>query len=386
VRQARLIAVVAAMVAAVSVSTWIFAAEERGELPPGNYAAAVPTTRLLTGPRQEALRRDALHRGASRVPGPRRVDQTGRRYPDPLDASPVICRFLNAEPTGTSAKFSCILDGGEVVKVKYGRNPEVHGEVAAARLLTALGYLADDMRLVRRLRCYGCPRYPFFMSRVLWLAALPNFLSEHGYDSAYTDFEWAAVERRFDAPAIETRDREGWAWYELESSTAPRTDLDAFRLLAVFLAHWDNKDENQRLVCLDDGPQAPEGICRQPAVLIQDLGATFGPPKVNLTAWRGLPVWADRRQCLVSMRRLPYQGATFPDVYISEGGRLQLARQLTAYSRDDVKALFREARFHDYHSGTDDERDLEAWTAAFEHRVDQIVSAGPCPESPRSHP
>ena len=373
------------MLAAAGISTWLFAADERGELPPGHYAAAVPDLWLLSGPDAEQLRRDALNRAAIRVPGVSPDQERRRPATDSFDASPVVCRFVHEEPTGTSPKFSCILDGGQIVKVKYGRNPEVHGEVAAARLLTALGYLADDMRLVPRLRCYGCPRHPFLMSRVLWLAGLPHLLRQHGYDSAYTDFDWVAMERRFEAPSIETPDREGWGWYELKSSFAPRADLDAIRLLAVFLTHWDNKDGNQRLVCLDGGAPAPDRMCHQPAVLIHDLGATFGPPKVNLTAWRSLPIWADRRQCLVSMRRLPYEGATFQDTYISEAGRLELARHLTALSRTDVKELFREARFHDYHSGTDDERDLEAWTTAFEHRVAQIVSAGPCPESPRSH-
>ena len=30
--------------------------------------------------------------------------------------------------------------------------------------------------------------------------------------------------------------------------------MDALRLAAIVLAHWDHKSENQRLVCLDDGP------------------------------------------------------------------------------------------------------------------------------------
>jgi hypothetical protein len=386
VRPARLIPVVVAMVAVAGISTWLFAADERGSLPNGDYVAVLPATWLLAGPQADALRRDALNRAAVKAPGFHPDPGRPGLAEDPFAASPVVCRFVYEEPSGTSAKFSCVLDGGEVVKVKYGRNPEVQGEAAATRLLTLFGYLADDVRLVPRLRCYGCPRDPFLMSRVLSLARLPNLLHSSGYDSAYTDFTWVAMERRFNAPAIETPDREGWGWYELRSSLAPRAELDALRLLAIFLAHWDNKAGNQRLVCLDDSPPAPDGICRRTALLIHDLGATFGPPKVNLAAWRSLPVWADRRQCLVSMRRLPWQGATFPDALISEEGRVQLARQLTALSRDDVRELFRQARFPDYHSGTDDERDLDAWTSAFEHRVDQIVSAGPCPESPRSRP
>src|SRR5206468_4506725 len=56
----------------------------------------------------------------------------------------------------------------------------------------------------------------------------------------------------------------GWAWWELKDSEAPRADLDALRLLAVFLAHWDNKAGNQRLVCLDPAPRVPDQPCAQP--------------------------------------------------------------------------------------------------------------------------
>ena len=68
----------------------------------------------------------------------------------------------------------------------------------------------------------------------------------------YTDFTWVALERKFPAPAIETATRSGWAWWEPRTRTRRAGEVDALRLLAVFLAHWDNKAENQRLVCLDD--------------------------------------------------------------------------------------------------------------------------------------
>jgi hypothetical protein len=80
------------------------------------------------------------------------------------------------------------------------------------------------------------------------------------------------------------------------------------------------------------------------------------------------------------MKLLPYQGATFPDARISEAGRTQLSQALSRLSADQIKGLFAEARFPQYQSGTDDERDLEAWASAFEHRVNQIASAS-CPDA-----
>lgn len=367
----------AGALAVVGVSTWLFAAEDRGALPPGHYEASPIPDWPVTLDHADAIRRDAFARAAVRLDAPTHA----ARATHPLDHSPVICRFLSDEPSGTSAKFDCVLDGGDIIKVKYGRNSEIHAEAAATHLLTTLGFAADHVRIVPLVRCYGCPRFPFLTTQLLAMARLPGLLAPHGYEDAYTDFEWVAVEQRFAAPSIETDTTEGWAWFELKASEAPPADLDAFRLLAVFLAHWDNKSANQRLVCLDELPAAPGQRCAQPLLMIQDLGATFGPAKVNLTAWRDLPVWADRRSCTVSMRSLPYNGATFPEARISEAGRLQLARQLSQLSSNAVRSLFTDARFPEYHSGTDDERDLEVWMAAFRHRVDQITTGEPCPTS-----
>ena len=87
-------------------------------------------------------------------------------------------------------------------------------------------------------------------------------------DDDYEEFEWVAVEQKFAARPIETEKEKGWAFFELDAvdpskGGAPRAHVDALRLLAVFLAHWDNKPENQRLVCLSK--TWPEGTtCREP--------------------------------------------------------------------------------------------------------------------------
>ena len=232
------------------------------------------------------------------------------------------------------------------------------------------------MTIVPRLRCYGCPRLPFLATQLLALARSTGALAPNGYGHAYSDFSWVAVERRFPAAAIETPADKGWAWYELKHSQAPAADLDALRLLAMFLAHWDNKSENQRLVCLDQAPaEAGDGGCQQPLAMIQDLGASFGPPKVNLARWRDLPVWHDRTRCTLSMRALPFEGATFEDVRVSESGRMLAAERLGAITVQQIERLFADARFPQFQAGTADERDLKAWTAAFRDRVRQIADA-----------
>jgi hypothetical protein len=314
------------------------------------------------------VRLDALTRAEVRVQAPAVRPPVLELGP----TTPLACRFVARKPTGTTAKFDCILPDGQVIKVKYGRNPEIHAETAAATLLTMLGYPADTVEIVRRLRCYGCPQFPFFTMQVLTLMHLVRLADAHAGEDRYTDFEWVAVERQFPAPSIEAGDQKGWNWWELKYSRAPRADLDALRLLAVFLAHWDNKADNQRLVCLDDPAPGPGERCGHPLAMIQDLGATFGPFKANLAGWHDAPIWSDRNRCIVSMNALPYGGATFPDAQITEAGRQQLASALTSLSNAQVRNIFEVARFGAYYSSTDDSRDVDAWTAAFDYRVRQI--------------
>ena len=373
---ARLLLAIVALVA--GVSNWVTAVEHPGGTVASVHEPHVVEPIVLGGPDAERARRDLLRRA---------VLETAPSHDGPsIETEPAAteissCRFLQDKPSGTTPKFTCVLPNGEVVKVKYGRHPEIHAEVAASQLLRLLGYPADTVAMVARLRCVGCPRYPFSGSYVLANAVTRRLLARPPDVSGYTEFTWVSMERKFPARPIETASTKGWHWWELEEvgdrarTAARRAEIDALKLLAAFLAHWDNKSENQRLVCLDRDADAS---CRRPLALVQDLGATFGPMKANLARWRELPVWHDRARCSLSMRNLPYGGASFADTTVSEAGRARLAARLTSLPDEDVRGLFAYARFPEYHSGTDDGKDLDAWTSAFRHRADQIVETR-CP-------
>ncbi len=168
----------------------------------------------------------------------------------------MTCRFVVAPVSGTTSKFNCQLPGGEVVKVKYGaRNPELFAEVAATRLIAALGFPADRMYLVPAVRCVGCPAFPFQALRCHARTPLGDACFAGALDSTDSvDFAPAVIEHRANGRSIETPTSRGWSWYELDRidptrGGSPRTHVDALRLLAVVLAHWDNKAENQRLAC-----------------------------------------------------------------------------------------------------------------------------------------
>lgn len=294
----------------------------------------------------------------------------------------VSCRYQPTEASGTSPKFDCILSNGEVVKIKYGLNPELAAEVAATRLLDALGFGADRMYMIRRIRCYGCPPNPYRIQQAADLVQGQRLLEKAIDVSRWNDFEWATLERELDAPPINAGEAEGWAWWELsrvDSSRggATRAELDAFRLMAVFLAHWDNKAQNQRLVCLSG---ESHGRCARPFAMIQDTGATFGPQKANLDGWRAAPIWSGARDCRVSMKGLPHRGATFEDAQISEEGRRLLASRLTALSETQVRDLFVGARMASFDGSEARPGEIDAWVTAFRDKARQISDRAPCPE------
>ena len=301
----------------------------------------------------------------------------------------VECAFRPGGIAGSTPKFDCELAGGEVVKVKYGRaNAEVYTEVAATRLLGALGFPADRMYVVRRVRCFGCPADPFPQ-----LECVNNLKSGETMESCFPaldfdrfhDFDEAVIERPLKGRRIESDHARGWAWEELKFvdevvGGATRAQIDALRLMAVFLGHWDNKAKNQRLVCL--GEKKGEEGCERPLAMIQDLGATFGPMKLDLAGWSRSRIWADTPSCKVSMKRMPYGGSTFPDAFISEDGRQFLATRLSRLSKPQIRALFAGARITRFPHKRTSARNLDNWVRAFQSKVRAIVDHPACPPAP----
>jgi len=305
---------------------------------------------------------------------------------EPAQPREITCTFLISQLGGTAPKFDCRLPSGKRLRVKYGSSPEVPSEVAASRLLHALGFGADNVMLVERVRCYGCPSEPFVTMKTLGLAGMEKLYGKVMDPAEYKDFEWAAVETRHYGRPIESDDVEGWAFFELglidpAKGGAPRAHVDALRLLAVFLAHWDNKSENQRLVCLSDEDWADGQQCARPYAMMQDLGAAWGPRKVDLPKWEKAPIWTDRASCTVSMDALPYHGATFSPVKITEAGRKHLSGLLSQLTDLQIDDLFRAARF-DHSTGLValHASPIHEWVRVFRAKVAEITSGPACPQ------
>ena len=287
-----------------------------------------------------------------------------------VDSTLTSCKYKPEQTSGTTPKFDCELPSGEKIKVKYGWTKEIPSEAAATRLLHGLGFGADRVTRVDTVRCYGCPIQPFHTRGLMEMLNVDAFFDKHRDYSSSRDFKKVSVERNFDGEAIEVGFERGWAFYELEKidpsrGGATRAEVDALRLMAIFLHHWDNKSSNQRLTCAN----AKTADCAHPLAMIQDVGSEFGPKKPELDQWRSKPVWQDSATCLVSMKGMPYNGGTFEDVAISEGGRRLLGDRLRQLSARQIETLFTAAQFED----------VPAWTAAFQDRVRQIVERPACP-------
>jgi hypothetical protein len=334
---------------------------------------------VSTRERAEAIARAHVWR-APTTPVARAVLGPDRHAPPMID-----CRFHFSDLGGTTPKFDCVLPSGKELRVKYGAGSEVPAEVAATRLLNALGFGADTVTLVERLRCYGCPNEPFVTTKVVGATHTQPLYERVVDEDSYEEFEWAGIEQKFPARPIESESQKGWAFFELDSvdpskGGAPRAHVDALRLIAVFLAHWDNKADNQRLVCLSES--WPEGMhCPEPFLLVQDLGSTFGPNRVDLDAWMGSQIWQDRKACMLSMEKLPYSGGTFGPTRVSERGRRFLAKLLEQLSDAQLTDLFTGARFDKPRHSLKGSAPIAEWVRVFKARVRTISEGPPCPDA-----
>ncbi len=295
--------------------------------------------------------------------------------------SPVECRYVAKPTTGTTSKFFCRLPDGELIKIKYGATPERLAETAATRLLTALGFGADRVTLLPRLRCLGCPVHPYetrMWAERYFAGWLLDLLT--GGDTP-RDFEWVSAERKLPGRAIEVDGFEGWDYYELDAvdpakGGATKAEVDALKLIGIFLEHWDNKSSNQRLVC-EEGPGGsdPSAPCQRPLLILQDVGSTFGPFSVDETEWVRTRIWADAGQCLVAMGHSDQSTELMP---ISEAGRELLASKLRQLSEAQIATIFTAANFPEPRTGQSN-GNVTAWIKAFEDRVRQIADRPACP-------
>ena len=306
-----------------------------------------PFTVKMPGGGNEAekrLRIDAIRR--AEVWRPTRVGSLNlRKGPDVSGSfapqSTVQCNYVDEKMSGRSPKFTCAVRGNDRVKVKYGKtNGEVYAEVAATRLLWALGFGADHMYPVRVI-CRGCPAD---------LEGAPTA------NRRQVLFDPAAIERKMKGAELEWDDTVGWSWSELDlmsdaNASTQRAQRDALRLLAAMLQHTDSKSQQQRLICLDEPVRKNPTTCERPFLMINDLGLTFGHSNLlnrnsqgstNFEKWSEESVWKKADECEANL-----SGgftSTLKNPVISEAGRRFLADLLAQLTDQQLTDLFSVAR------------------------------------------
>lgn len=281
---------------------------------------------------------------------------------------------------------------GEELKVKYfeggtpqgahfegartignSRQSEGFTETAATRVFWALGLPADQMYNVARVNCFGCSGDPFHQQ-----AATPG---------ATATFYDASIEIKYDGKKI----ADSWSWKAVTSNHYPlwpartRIEFEQLVLAAQLIAYHNDLGFQNRLSCRAGAMDKVSKKCSEPVALINDIGSTFGGAKVGIAGLnpRGsLRHYAktssgDMGKVFVDGRcglRYPLGGMRS----VTPEAVREFQRRLAGLSRDNVRAIFRAAKFGRMeqdilsHYGSEDVV-IETWTHEFMARADDIV-------------
>jgi hypothetical protein len=165
--------------------------------------------------------------------------------------------FLDDSSGGTQPKVIVKDAAGTTWDVKFG--PEAHAEVAASRLVWALGYFVDEMYFVREGAITGAAD----------IGRAREFINASG------GFTAARFERRDDN--VRRLDR---TWSFDQNPFTRSKELSGLQILMTLVANWDIEGErNNRIVEVT----AP-GQETHRRYLVSDLGATFGRMGGRLTS------------------------------------------------------------------------------------------------------
>jgi hypothetical protein len=305
-----------------------------------------------------------------------------------LPEAEVTCLYVDEEiETGATPKFKCrLFDSGQVVRVKYERR-ETFAELAGTRLLWALGFYIDHSYPVQ-LKCLNCPEKN---------PSDPSDKQKRGERIIYD----AIMEENFPGTELAQFPDQGWKWSELDhvlstQTGASKAEIDALKLLAVFLQHTDSKPSQQRLACHSENLrwQGPELICTEPALMIQDLGATFGrghkvvdsTSAMYYQGWSRTDIWNSEleqkyfeehraRKCIGRLTSAFDDGLSDP--IISEEGRSLLAHLLNQLTDAQLQDLFRLARVEQLQEKINERGNevvvtVQHWVSAFKKKREQI--------------
>lgn len=310
-----------------------------------------------------------------RGPGGEDSFQPTRNADGSMTLQHITCEFVEPsrvkELGGKSPKFQCGActtgkgcNVDKTLKVKYGAtadaNGEIYAEVMATRLFWAAGFKTDDVYPVR-VTCLNCP--PPEKAWEVYEKFKPGQAPRaDGFGRGTHEYPWALIERKNEGKKIEEsdwpedKDGQGFSFDEVESLRAkspgrgaPNAEWNAFKLLASFIQHSDNKAANQRVICAP-GAVNDQKQCTSSYLMMQDTGATFGGggqifgstnsnSKARFDNWSEKDIWRDRRACKAALFSFFYS-----DPVVSEDGRQLLGKILAKITDEQLRDIFTASR------------------------------------------
>ena len=159
-----------------------------------------------------------------------------------------VFKFVKEDLSGSNPKLIVTDEAGSKWKIKLGA--EAKPEVAASRLVWAVGYFTNENYFLPELQISGLPTH---------LHRGRQFVSANGtvHDARL---------QRMDKSEV----KEGnWKWKQ-DPFTGTR-ELNGLRVLMALINNWDLKDINNKIV-VEKASATPREI-----YYVSDLGASFGP-------------------------------------------------------------------------------------------------------------
>jgi hypothetical protein len=162
-------------------------------------------------------------------------------------------RFLKEDLSASSPKFELAGTDGTTWKAKLGI--EVHPEVAASRLLWAVGYFANEDYFVQTIQ----------------VAELPHL--HRG--NRYVEHGGTVRDVRLKRHVPGEKKLGNWSWKQ--SPFSETREWYGLRVLMAVMNNWDLKDVNNAIYQVD-------GSHPEQHYLVSDLGASFGTTGLNARA------------------------------------------------------------------------------------------------------
>lgn len=156
--------------------------------------------------------------------------------------------FVKEDVSGTNPKIKVVDANGMKWNMKF--DEEVHAEVAASRLVWAMGYMVEESYFVPSGKVEG----------VSGLGRAKKFVGSDG------SFRNAMFEKR---PEDITRRATPWDW-DRNPFTGTK-ELSGLAIIAVLLNNWDAKVDNNNVLAMRD-----ESGAVKEWYLVADWGGTFG--------------------------------------------------------------------------------------------------------------